>query len=165
MVLLRRRHQLPVCRPVQRIEIEEIPDHDLRTHIAQRPCARSSSVRTIARTALPCFISSSVTVRPIAPTRPAAPVTRMGFAIFPPMCSLLLRAACCARVPLPGGPERTVVSRYKVRLDLWLRRHERHDVRDVERWPGKCGRRWIATRREVRPSRSHGCRECLLVEA
>src|SRR6478736_5810150 len=45
-------------------------------------CARWSSFRTIARTALPCFNSSSATVRPTAPTRPAAPVTRMGFAMF-----------------------------------------------------------------------------------
>src|SRR5258706_425866 len=47
-------------------------------------CARASSFRTIARTALPCFKSSSVTVRPTAPTRPAALVTRMGLFIFPP---------------------------------------------------------------------------------
>src|ERR1051325_5057640 len=50
--------------------------------MSRNACARSSSLRTIARTALPCFNSSSVTVRPTAPTRPAAPVTRMGFAMF-----------------------------------------------------------------------------------
>src|SRR5690348_14026395 len=50
--------------------------------MSRNACARLSSFRTIARTALPCFKSSSVTVRPTAPTRPAAPVTRMGFAIF-----------------------------------------------------------------------------------
>src|SRR5262249_26858883 len=56
--------------------------------MSRNACARSSSFRTIARTALPCFSSSSVTVRPIAPTRPAAPVIRMGFAMFyPPMRS------------------------------------------------------------------------------
>src|SRR6202163_69910 len=56
------------------------------TTSAPRPrnaCARSSSVRTIARTALPCFNSSSVTVRPTAPTRPAARVTRRG-RLMPP---------------------------------------------------------------------------------
>src|SRR2546428_9819471 len=52
--------------------------------MSRNACARSSSFRTIARTALPCFNSSSVTVRPTAPTRPAAPVTRMGFAMFFP---------------------------------------------------------------------------------
>src|SRR5262249_14525811 len=46
------------------------------------------------------------------------------------------------------GPERTVVSRRKVRLDLRLR-HERHDVRDVERWPGGGGQRRIAAGREI----------------
>src|SRR5262249_45800890 len=57
--------------------------------LSRNACARSSSIRTIARTALPCCNSSSVTVRPIAPTRPAAPVTRMGFAMFlPPLRSL-----------------------------------------------------------------------------
>src|SRR5882672_11955866 len=50
--------------------------------MSRSPCARSSSFRTIARTALPCFNSSSVTVRPTAPTRPAAPVTKMGFVMF-----------------------------------------------------------------------------------
>jgi|HubBroStandDraft_6_1064221.scaffolds.fasta_scaffold22524_4 hypothetical protein len=50
--------------------------------MSRNACARSSSFRTIARTALPCFNSSSVTVRPIAPTRPAAPVTRMGFGMI-----------------------------------------------------------------------------------
>src|SRR4030095_6343326 len=54
--------------------------------ISRNACARSSSFRTIARTALPCFKSSSVTVRPTAPTRPAAPVTRMGVAMFFPPC-------------------------------------------------------------------------------
>src|SRR6478735_9366543 len=47
--------------------------------------ARSSSFRTIARTALPCFNSSSAIVRPTLPTRPAAPVTRMGVAIDLPL--------------------------------------------------------------------------------
>src|SRR4029079_9099985 len=50
--------------------------------ISRNACARASSLRTIARTALPCFNSSSFTVRPTAPTRPAAPVTRMGLFIF-----------------------------------------------------------------------------------
>src|SRR6266403_1271252 len=61
--------------------------------MSRNACARSSSFRTIARTALPCFNSSSVTVRPTAPTRPAAPVTRIGFAMFLP----------CARVSLPSS--------------------------------------------------------------
>src|SRR5258708_6083046 len=57
--------------------------------ISRNACARSSSFRTIARTVLPCFNSSLVIVRPTAPTRPAAPVTKMGFAMFfPPMCSI-----------------------------------------------------------------------------
>src|SRR6266849_4704490 len=55
--------------------------------MSRNPCARPSSFRTIARTALPCFNSSSVTVRPTAPTRPAAPVTRMGFAMFFSSCA------------------------------------------------------------------------------
>src|SRR5262245_50925871 len=65
--------------------------------MSRNPCARSSSFRTIARTALPCFNSSSVTVRPIAPTRPAAPVTRMDVAIlFPPSnSSSLVRWCLC----------------------------------------------------------------------
>src|SRR5215470_7316422 len=53
--------------------------------MSRNACARSSSFRAIARTAFPCFNSSSVTVRPIPPTRPAAPVTRMGFMLFPPI--------------------------------------------------------------------------------
>jgi hypothetical protein len=40
--------------------------------MSRRACARSSSFRTIARTAWPCLSSSPVTVRPTAPTRPAA---------------------------------------------------------------------------------------------
>src|SRR5262249_21465482 len=56
--------------------------------MSRNACARSSSFRTIARTALPCFNSSSVTMRPTAPTRPAAPVTRMGFAMFFPLPSV-----------------------------------------------------------------------------
>src|SRR5262245_50500244 len=61
--------------------------------ISRNACARSSSLRTIARTALPCFSSSSVTVRPIAPTRPAAPVTRMGLAmVFLPYPHLTRRS-------------------------------------------------------------------------
>src|SRR2546430_5964931 len=47
---------------------------------------RWSSLRTIARTALPCFNSSSVTVRPTPPTRPAAPVTRIGVPMFVLLC-------------------------------------------------------------------------------
>ena len=43
--------------------------------MSRKACARASSLRTSARTALPCFKSSSETVRPTAPTRPAAPVT------------------------------------------------------------------------------------------
>src|SRR5262247_667383 len=64
---------------------------------SRKACARSSSLRTIARTALPCFNNSSVTVRPTAPTRPAAPVTRMGFAmLFPPSnSSSLVRWRLC----------------------------------------------------------------------
>src|SRR5215471_3801480 len=50
--------------------------------LSRSACARSSSLRTIARTALPCFNSSSVTARPTAPTLPAAPVTRMGLAMI-----------------------------------------------------------------------------------
>src|SRR4029077_5168640 len=59
--------------------------------MSRNACARSSSFRTIARTVLPCFNSSSVTVRPTAPTRPAAPVTRMEFPMF------LLDAFCSLR--------------------------------------------------------------------
>src|SRR4029450_12526890 len=51
--------------------------------------ARSSSVRTIPRTAWPCVNASSVTCAPTAQTRPAAPVTRMGLAmIFTPVRSV-----------------------------------------------------------------------------
>jgi hypothetical protein len=58
-----------------------LPDHDLRTHVAQR--LRASVFISHHRThRLPCFNSSSVTVRPTTPARPAAPVTRMGFAMF-----------------------------------------------------------------------------------
>jgi hypothetical protein len=69
---------------MHRIEIEQIADHDLRTHLTQRLRTRSSSFRTIARTAWPRFNSSSVIEHPNAPTRPAAPVTRIGFAMFFP---------------------------------------------------------------------------------
>src|SRR2546427_5437628 len=57
---------------------------------SRNACARSSSFRTIARTALPCFNSSLVIVRPTPPTRPA-PVTRMGFAMFFLLCVHLNR--------------------------------------------------------------------------
>src|SRR5437867_10038767 len=70
--------------------------------MSRNTCARSSSFRTIARTALPCFNSSSVTVRPTAPTRPAAPVTRMGFAMFFPSMRLpksKVRFVACERQP------------------------------------------------------------------
>src|SRR6266480_1929554 len=63
--------------------------------MSRNVCARSSSFRTIARTALPCFNSSSVTVRPIAPTRPAAPVTRMGLAMFFPPIRFTDSAPAC----------------------------------------------------------------------
>jgi hypothetical protein len=66
---------------MHRIEIEQITV-TTSAPMSRNACAHSSSFRTIARTALPRFNSSSVTVRPIAPTRPAAPVTRMGCAIF-----------------------------------------------------------------------------------
>src|SRR5690242_1920580 len=68
--------------------------------MSRNACARASSFRTIARTALPCFNSSSVTVRPTAPTRPAAPVTRMGLFIF-----LLLSSGAdhFGRSGLPAG--------------------------------------------------------------
>jgi len=69
------------------VEIEQIADDDLRTHVTQRR-ARSSSFRTIARTAFRCFNSSSVTVRPTAPTRPAAPVTRMESVMCGSPCAL-----------------------------------------------------------------------------
>lgn len=49
---------------------------------SRNACARSSSFRSIAHTALPCFNSSSVTVRPIPPSRPAAPVTSTGAAML-----------------------------------------------------------------------------------
>src|SRR6267378_137093 len=86
--------------------------------MSRNACARSSSFRTIARTALPCFNSSSVTVRPTAPTRPAAPVTRIGIAIFFPLMpsvkskadcpsSALLDECCCISFQsLRGCPER-----------------------------------------------------------
>jgi hypothetical protein len=60
-------------------EILESANFDSALARVRSTCARSSSVRTIARTALPCFNKSSVTVRPTAPPRPAAPVTRMEF--------------------------------------------------------------------------------------
>src|SRR6266550_1835507 len=60
--------------------------------LSRNACARSSSFRTIALTALPCFNSSSTIVRPTAPTRPAAPVTRIGFVIFP---SVLFDESAC----------------------------------------------------------------------
>jgi hypothetical protein len=66
---------------MHRIEIEQTPDHHISALIAQR-LRRSSSFRTIARTGRPCFNSSSVIVRPTPPIRPAAPVTKMGFAMF-----------------------------------------------------------------------------------
>src|SRR5438094_316953 len=78
--------------------------------MSRNACARSSSFRTIARTALPCFNSSSVTVRPTAPTRPAAPVTRMGFAMFFPSIrspKSKVRFVACERQPaesLVPGP-------------------------------------------------------------
>src|SRR5262245_20650976 len=64
--------------------------------MSRNACARSSSLRTMARTVLPCFNSSSVTVRrPTAPMRPAAPVTKMGVAmLFPPSNSLSLVRWC-----------------------------------------------------------------------
>src|SRR5438552_9665919 len=54
--------------------------------MSRNNCARSSSLRTIARTSLPCFNSSSVTVRPTPPTRPAEPVTRIGVPMFVLLC-------------------------------------------------------------------------------
>src|SRR5258706_6470765 len=113
------------------IEIEQIANHDLRTQSAR--CARSSSVRTIARTALPCFDSSSVTVRPTAPTRPAAPVTRIGFVIFFPLMPSVKSKADfdqpfgtvhpwgrrrCAHSNLPRLPSGRLLFPYKVMEEL-----------------------------------------------
>jgi hypothetical protein len=67
--------------PVHRLEIEQIADDYLRTYVMQRLRA-FVNVSHHRSTALPCFKSSSVTVRPTAPTRPAAPITRMGLAMF-----------------------------------------------------------------------------------
>jgi hypothetical protein len=75
---------------MHRIEIEQMPT-TTSAPMSRNACARSSSFRTIARTALPWFNSSSVTARPTAPTRPAAPVTRMGFAMFFLLCVQLNR--------------------------------------------------------------------------
>jgi hypothetical protein len=66
------------CSP--RCGIGEVRRMD-QTHSA---CARPSSCRIITRTTLRCSTSSWVTVRPIPPTRPAAPVTRMGVIVFVP---------------------------------------------------------------------------------
>src|SRR5215467_13275812 len=94
--------------------------------MARNPCARSSSFRTIARTALPCLKSSSVTVRPTAPTRPAAPVTRMGFAMFFPLKSAHL---CCAYE----------WSFYLTRLENTFAQHLRPSPERVSRLPDKRG--------------------------
>src|SRR6266550_3248550 len=76
--------------------------------MSRNACARSSSFRTIARTVLRCCNSSSVTVRPTAPTRPAATVTRMGLAIFFPPIRFSDSAPACMRSesfrPVSGLP-------------------------------------------------------------
>src|SRR6266567_3732856 len=77
------------------------------TPMLRNACARSSSVRTIARTALPCFNNSSVTVRPTPPTRPAAPVTRMGFAMFSSY------ALCLSRKRLQFGQDGGEIFRHR----------------------------------------------------
>src|SRR6266481_578427 len=81
--------------------------------MSRNACARSSSFRTSARTALPCFNSSSVTVRPIAPTRPAAPVTRMGLAMFFSPIRFTDSEPACMRSgsfrPVSGLPRREVL--------------------------------------------------------
>src|SRR6185295_15971758 len=95
--------------------------------ISRNACARSSSFRTIARTALPCFKSSSARVRPAAPTRPAAPVTRMGFAIFYPLCVYLDRKpAGRFSSRRPSSDDYDAVSRSLRQLSAGLlRRHVR----------------------------------------
>src|SRR5262249_15671004 len=83
--------------------------------MSRNACARSSSFRTIARTALPCVNSSSVTVRPTAPTRPAAPVTRMGFSMFLLLCGPCKNAAAYRTVLLAdaeGKEELSVLKRF-----------------------------------------------------
>src|SRR6266550_4332082 len=76
--------------------------------MSRNACARSSSFRTIARTALRCCNSSWVTVRPIAPTRPAAPVTRMELGMFFPPIRFTDSAPACMRSgsfrPVSGLP-------------------------------------------------------------
>src|SRR6185369_17435486 len=97
--------------------------------MSRNTCARSSSLRTIARTTLPCSNSSSVTVRPTAPTRPAAPVTRIGVvisfllqhlssALFPPT------SFCCRQYRSRRGtlspPQQFLRRVSRLRNDLYL---------------------------------------------
>src|SRR5439155_21821733 len=68
---------------------------------ARKAAARSSSRRTRARTGSPRSRSRPVTVRPTAPSWPAAPVTRIGS-----FCSVLM-TTLLARVRRGGPHDRT----------------------------------------------------------
>src|SRR5882672_4670801 len=78
--------------------------------MSRNACARSSSFRTIARTALPCLKSSSVTLPPTPPTRPAAPVTRIEGAMFFPS----VRSRSRALDPVGGSVGAARLSRHIV---------------------------------------------------
>ena len=78
---------------MHRIEIEQIADHDLRTHVAQ--CLRAFVFISHHRTHRFALLQQQLgDGAPYCATRPAAPVTRMGFAMFFPLKSARL---CCAR--------------------------------------------------------------------
>jgi hypothetical protein len=72
----------PAISPMHRIEIEQIADHNLRTHVAQR--LRAFVFTSHHRTHRSCLASTavSVTVRPYAPTRPAAASDQNGIAMY-----------------------------------------------------------------------------------
>ena len=66
---------------MHRIKIEQIADHDLRTHVAQ--CMRAFVFISHHRTHGFALLQQHFGDRtPYRATRPAAPVTRMGFATF-----------------------------------------------------------------------------------
>jgi hypothetical protein len=67
-------------------QAQQIADYDLRTHVAQ--CLRAFVVISHHRTHRFALLQQLFGERPTPPTRPAAPVTRIGFSILPPVVHL-----------------------------------------------------------------------------
>ena len=104
----------------------------------RRASARSSSRRTKARTLCPLASKNSVRLRPMAPTAPAAPVTRIGLSC---LCSVVTRAAApprpqtAHRIGLSQRSERGPMSSLGHTRTFWRKANIMCGVRDVRQVP------------------------------